>query len=275
MESSTHADVLVSTDWLAAHLGDPQVRIVESDLSPEGYFTGHIPGAVFWDVFADLLTPSQAMNLDPSAFAALMGRSGISRESTVVVYSAEPGVGGWLFWLLKAFGHADVRVLNGGRRKWLAEGRPLEEEPPTPTPTAYVPEPTSALRATIDEVRWANRDRVVLVDARTPQEYRGEWFFMAPPRGAERAGRIPGAVSVPHDRTVGPDGTIRPDDELRALFAEAGVTPDKAVICYCAVGARAGHLWFVLKHLLAYPDVRSYDGSWVEWSRQPEAMIEV
>jgi thiosulfate/3-mercaptopyruvate sulfurtransferase len=266
-----HSEVLIDTQWVVDHLSDPNIRLIQTDMSPQAYNAGHIPGTVFWGA-TDLLLPDQRTNFDTVAMQGLLARSGISNDTTVITYGDYPAVGGWLFWLLKVFGHRDVRVLNGGRQKWIAEGHPMTTEPPIITPSEYHAQaPDASLRASREYVQESigQADRV-LVDVRTTQEYSGEWFFTKPPEGTERAGHIPSAVHICDQLTLNDDGTFKPFDALQSLYSSKGITPDKEVIPYCTVGARSGHTWFVLKYLLGYPNVRNYDGSWNEWSRLPE-----
>ena len=270
-----HPEVLVDTQWVVDHLNDPNVRLVQTDMSPQVYNAGHIPGTVFWNA-TDLLLPDQRTNFDPVAMVGLLARSGITNDTTVITYGDYPAVGGWLFWLLKVFGHRDVRVLNGGRQKWIAEGRPLTTEQPIITPTDYHAQAADAsLQASREYVQesMTQADRV-LVDVRTAQEYSGEWFFTQPPEGTERGGHIPGAVHMGYELAFNDDGTFKPIEGLQSLYSSKGITPDKEAIAYCALGARSGHTWFVLKYLLGYPNVRNYDGSWNEWSRFPDMPIE-
>jgi len=271
-----HPEVLVDTQWLADHLDDSTLRIVEVDMSSQPYQGIHIPGAVFWNVLTDLLQPDLRLKLDPTAIAKLLSQSGIAPDTTVVAYGSYPGTGAFIFWLLKLFGHRHMRVLNGGHQKWMAEGRPVAVELSTFVPTEYKAQPLDgSLRVLSEEVREAcdRRDRILL-DVRTLPEYRGEQFLMKPPQGEERAGHIPNSVHLEHTLTLNPDGTFKSVEELHALFQSQGVTPDKEVFPYCAIGARAGYIWFVLKYLLGYPNVRNYDGSWNEWSRLPNSPIE-
>ncbi len=276
MFNYAHPEVLVDTQWLAEHLNEPNVRVVEVDVSPEPYKNAHIPGAVFWNIFTDLLLPDLRINLDPTALQGLLSRSGITNETTVVAYGTYPGTGAWIFWLLKVFGHNDVRVLNGGHQKWRAEGRPLAVELSNFTPTQYSAQaPDSSLRVSHAEVQAAiGQTERVLLDVRTAQEYDGKWFMIKPPEGTERAGHIPGAVHIEHVLTVNEDGTFKSSDELQSLYSGKGVTPDKEVFPYCAIGGRSGYTWFILKYLLGYPNVRNYDGSWNEWSCLPNAPFE-
>jgi thiosulfate/3-mercaptopyruvate sulfurtransferase len=267
-----HPEVLVDTQWLADHLDDPMVRIVEVDMVSQLGAT-HIPGAVFWQIFGDLVEPNLRQKLDPAGFAALMGRSGITNEMTVVAYGSYPGTGAWIFWLLKLFGHEEVRVLNGGLQKWQAEERPLTAELASFAAVEYEAKALDAgLRVLSQEVRAAIDDpMVVLLDVRTVAEFRGEVYLDQLPQAGQRAGHIPGAVHLGHDLTLNDDGTFKSADELQELLAGRGVRPELKVIPYCAIGGRSAYVWFVLKYLLGYEQVRNYDGSWNEWSRIPDA----
>lgn len=275
MSQYAHPEVLVDTQWLADHLYDPNLRILEVDMSPEPYKEAHIPGAVFWQVLTDLFQPDLRINFEPDAIAALLSRSGITDATTVVAYGSYPGTGALIFWFLNVIGHPKVKVLNGGHQKWLAEGRPMASDLATVTPTSYQPKPlTVGLRVEKEEVLAAiNAPQQVLLDARTLPEYSGEIFLMQPPENGERAGHIPGAVHLEHTLTLNDDGTFKPVDELQELFSSRGVTPDKEVFPYCAVGGRSAYMWFVLNYLLGYPKVRNYDGSWNEWSRLADVPI--
>lgn len=276
MSQYARPEVLVDTQWLMEHLDDPTVRAIEVDMSLETYKNAHIPGAVFWNISTDLLMPNFSMNLDPSAIAQLLSRSGISSETTAIAYGSYPGIGALIFWLLKAFGHDKVCVLNGGYQKWIAEGRPLASELSNFAPTHYQANSPDASSRVLQAEVQASLDRVdcVSLDVRTPQEYRGEIFMMKPPEGTERGGHIPGAVNLEHTLTLNEDGTFKSADELHALYSSKGITADKQVFPYCAVGGRSASIWFVLKYLLGYPNVRNYDGSWNEWSRLPNVPIE-
>ena len=277
MLSYAHPDSLIDTQWLAEHLNDPSVRIVEVDMIPEACANVHIPGAVFWSIFADLMTPDMGLNFDSEASSALLSKSGISPETTVVPYGSNPATGASIFWLLKCLGHDNVRVLNGGHQKWVAEGRPLTAELSTFNPTQYMLSTPSNrdYRIPLSDVKAAlNQSDTVLLDVCTPAEYSGEVFLDKPPEGDERAGHIPGAVHIEHSLVFNEDGAFKSVDTLQSLFDQQGVTKDKKIVPYCAVGARSGSIWFVLKYLLGYPNVQNYDGSWNEWSRMPDAPIE-
>ena len=289
-----HPEVLVDTQWLLAHLNDPMVRVVEVagtppckggaccdrpaavNTSPEPYKDAHLPGAIFWNIFSDLLKPDLSMNLEPTAIEKLLSRSGISRNTAVIAYGSYPDTGAWLFWLLKTFGHDKVYVLNGGYQKWVAHGCPLTSELSNFAPTQYQAQsPDSRFRVLQAEVQASlGRNDCVLLDVRTFQEYRGEVFMLKPPEGAERGGHIPGAIHLEHTLTLNKDGTYKSAQELQTLYSSKGITGDKNIFPYCAIGGRSASTWFVLKYLLGYPNVRNYDGSWNEWSRLPHTPIE-
>lgn len=276
MSQYAHPEVLIDTQWLANHLNDPQVRVVEVDTSPELYKNNHIPGAVFWNIFTDLLEPNLSINLDPTATEKLLSRSGIGNDTTVVAYGSYPGTGAWIFWLLKLFGHLDVRVLNGGHQKWLAEDRPISAELASFPLAQYRAQPLdNSLRVLPEEVLLAigQSDRVLL-DVRSLQEHSGSIFLMKPPEGIERAGHIPSSVHLEFIQTLNEDGTFKSFEQLQELYRRKGITPDKQIFPYCAIGGRSGYTWFVLKYLLGYPNVRNYDGSWNQWSRIPDALVE-
>ncbi|MBE9005370.1 sulfurtransferase [Fortiea sp. LEGE XX443] len=271
-----YPSVIVDTQWLADHLNDPNVRIIEVDVSPEPYKNAHIPGAVFWNIFTDLLLPDLRINLDAIAFEKLMQRSGITNDTTLIAYGSYPGTGGWIFWLLKVFGHENVRVLNGGYQKWKSENRPLATELSTfPATDYHAKAPDDSFRVLYPEVQAAiGLDNRILLDVRTTQEYSGEWFFDQPPKAGERTGHIPGAVNLEHILMFNEDGTFKSFDDLKNLYTSKSITADKEIFPYCAIGGRSGYIWFVLKYLLGYPNVRNYDGSWNEWSRLTDAAIE-
>jgi thiosulfate/3-mercaptopyruvate sulfurtransferase len=271
-----HPDALVSTQWIEDHLHDPNLRILEVDISSAPYAEAHIPGAVFVNPLTDLLRPDLRLNVDPDAVNNLLSRTGITPETTVVAYGSDPGTGGWIFWFLQAIGHAGARVLNGGYQRWIAEGHPVAKALSTVSPTQYSAKPfDSDFRALLKDVEAAvDNPNQVLLDVRTLAEYNGQVFLLKPPRRTERAGHMPGAIHLEHTLTLNDNGTFKSADELQALFHAQGVTADKAVFPYCAVGGRSAHMWFVLKYLLGYPNVRNYDGSWNEWGRLPNTPIE-
>ena len=261
---------LVSTDWVAEHAGDPGLVIVESDEDVLLYETGHIPGAVKVDWHTELNDPVTRDYVDGEEFAALMSAKGISREDTIVVYGDKSNWwAAYALWVFTLFGHEDVRLMDGGRAKWQAEGREMTTEKPKPEPTEYpvVERDDSAIRAFLPEVR-DSLGELPLIDVRSPEEYTGERTHMPayPEEGALRGGHIPGAKSMPWGKAANEDGTFKSAAELKELYTEqAGLGESEEVIAYCRIGERSSHTWFVLKHLLGYSNVRNYDGSWTEW----------
>ncbi len=276
MSDYVHPETLVSTEWLAAHLDDPAVRVIEIDRTRSAYDKGHIRNAVFWGAYDDVLAADHRVDLNPQTAAALFARSGIGNETTVVFYSATHSANGLGFWYMKLFRHADVRLLNGSRQKWVAEGRPLTTHTPAVTAARYTPsEPDLDILAVREQVAAAiGAEGHLMLDTRRAEEYSGQWFGSQAPVGRERAGRIPGATHVHYEDVLDSDGTFKSADALRALYAACEVTPDRAITTYCAGGWRAGHSWFVLKYLLGYPDVRNYQASWYEWGNRADTPIE-
>lgn len=277
MTDYVNPNAIVSTQWLADHLHDLNIRVVEVEMSRQQNQNAHIPGAVFWNTFTDVLGPDLSISLDINAIEQLLSRSGITPDTTVVAYGSYPGTGGFIFWLLTLFGHTKVRVLNGGHQKWKAEGRPVSENLSNFPSTEYRVKQSSNqnMRVSFEEIQASfNQPEQILLDVRTLAEYQGEQFLMKPPEGTERAGHIPGAIYVEHLLTLNEDGTFKSFDDLKTLYESKGITPDKEIFPYCAIGARAGYVWFVLKYLLGYSNVRNYDGSWNEWSRLPNSAIE-
>jgi thiosulfate/3-mercaptopyruvate sulfurtransferase len=271
--------VLVTTDWLAGRLDDPNVVVAEVDEMPELYEEAHIPGAVKLHWRDDLQDPVERDLVDRETFERLLGERGIANDTTVVLYGDKNNwFAAYAYWYLKIYGHEDIRILDGGRQKWIDEGRELTTELPTREPVIYrARERDESIRAYRDEVReWLGADGRALVDVRSPGEYAGD--LISPPgyeqEGAQRAGHIPTAVSVPWATAVADDGTFRTADELRSLYEGKGVTPDKEVTAYCRIGERSAHTWFVLKELLGYDKVRNYDGSWTEWGNLVDVPIE-
>ncbi|NTU83555.1 MAG: sulfurtransferase [Chloroflexales bacterium] len=281
MSGYTHPEVLVDTAWAADHLSDPRVRLVESNEDVLLYETGHIPGAVKIDWVGDLNDPVVRDYLDAPHFAELMAEKGISNDTTVVFYGDKHNWWAtYTFWIFKLFGHADVRILDGGRAKWVAEGRELTRAVPT-YPRASYSAPArddATIRAFRDQVRDHIRkpSGAALVDVRSPQEFSGERTHMPeyPQEGTLRGGHIPSAVSIPWAKAVKGDSTFKGADDLRELYGAQGVTADKDVIAYCRIGERSSHTWFVLTYLLGYPRVRNYDGSWTEWGNAVGLPIE-
>ena len=264
-----HPERLVTTAWLAEHLDDDGLVVVESDEDVLLYDTGHIPGSVRIDWHLDLNDPVTRDYVDGERFAALMSAHGIGRDTTVVLYGDKSNWwAAYALWVFTLFGHPDVRLLNGGRAAWVAEGRPMTREVPRRAAVRYpvVERDDSTVRAFKDDV-LAHLGKP-LVDVRSPGEYTGELLHMPdyPQEGAVRGGHIPGAANVPWGRAAAEDGRFRPRDELEALYLdEAGLSPHDEVVAYCRIGERSSHTWFVLTHLLGFPHVRNYDGSWTEW----------
>lgn len=280
MAQYARSQVLVETDWLAQHLEDPQVRVVEVDYDPSSaYELGHIPGAVLFDWKRDINDPLRRDIVGREAFEELNARVGISNESIVVLYGDfRNWFAAFAYWVYKIYGHRDVRLLNGGRKKWLEERRPLTEEVPQYPRAVYrAQEPDARLRVRLPHVLDVlGKSGVALVDVRSPAEFSGE--ITAPPEypneAAQRGGHIPGAVNIPWGTALREDDTFKGADELRQIYESAGVTPDKEVITYCRIGERSSVTWFVLRELLGYPDVRNYDGSWAEWGNAVGVPIE-
>jgi thiosulfate/3-mercaptopyruvate sulfurtransferase len=264
-----HPDRLVSTDWLQEHLDAPGLVVVESDEDVLLYHTGHIPGSVTIDWHTDLNDPVERDFVDSEAFARLAGSKGISRDSTVVIYGDKNNWwAAYALWIFTLFGHEDVRLLNGGRDKWIAEGREITTDVPSPAPADYpvVERDDHTVRAFKDDV-LAHLGKP-LIDVRSPEEYSGERTEIPgyPTEGALRAGHIPSAASVPWARAAAPDATFKSRADLDAIYkGEAGLAEGDDVIAYCRIGERSSHTWFVLTHLLGFENVRNYDGSWTEW----------
>lgn len=280
MKPYAHPEVLVSTDWVSEHLNDESVAVIEVDADFEaGYGQGHVPGAIGWDLHVDLEDQVSRDIPGLSQLEGLLGRSGIGNDTTVVLYGdGNNRSATWAFWLLKYYRHGDVRLINGGRTKWTQESRPLSTEVPSPAPSAYrAGVPDRSIRATKNYVLRGLRDpSVALLDARTSEEYKGELAASigTDQSGAYRKGRIPGAIHVQWDEGAGDDGTFRPVSELAALYQSVGATPDKEVVSYCRLGMRASYSWFILKYLLGYERVRTYDGSWTEWGNSVGVPVE-
>ncbi len=272
-----HPHRLVTTSWLAGHLGCAGLVVVESDEDVLLYETGHVPAAVKVDWHTELNDPVVRDYLDGAHFADLMRRKGIARDDTVVIYGDKNNWwAAYALWVFTLFGHQDVRLLDGGRGAWVAEGRPMSTDAVQRTPTDYpgVAREDHAIRAFKDDV-LAHLGRA-MVDVRSPQEYTGERTHMPdyPEEGALRGGHIPGAASVPWSRAVAEDGRFRSRPELEAIYLrEQGLSPDDDVIAYCRIGERSSHTWFVLTHLLGFGRVRNYDGSWTEWGNLVQVPI--
>jgi thiosulfate/3-mercaptopyruvate sulfurtransferase len=264
-----HPERLVTAEWLEAHLGEPGLVVVESDEDVLLYETGHIPGSVKVDWHTDLNDPVERDYIDGAAFAELLGSKGISRDDTVVIYGDKNNWwAAYALWVFSLFGHEDVRLLDGGRDKWIADGRAITRDTTERAAVEYpvVERDDTALRAYKDDV-LAHLGKP-LIDVRSPEEYSGERTTAPayPEEGALRAGHIPSAQSVPWGKAVAEDGTFRPVEELDAIYRDgAGLAEGDEVIAYCRIGERSSHTWFVLQHLLGFDNVRNYDGSWTEW----------
>jgi thiosulfate/3-mercaptopyruvate sulfurtransferase len=271
--------VLVTTDWLAEHLNDDNVVVAEVDENPDLYDEGHIAGAVKLHWRDDLQDPVERDLVDKPTFERLMSERGISNDTTLVLYGDRNNwFAAYAYWYLKIYGHQDVRILDGGRQKWADEGREFTSDPPQPQEAQYsASDRDESIRAYRDAVRQGIGEQAkALVDVRSPQEFAGE--LIAPPgyeqEGAQRAGHIPTAASIPWASAVRDDGTFKTADELRELYEGKGVTPEKEVTAYCRIGERSAHTWFVLRELLGYDTVKNYDGSWTEWGNLVDVPIE-
>jgi thiosulfate/3-mercaptopyruvate sulfurtransferase len=275
-----HPEVLVSTAWVDEHRQDPKVRIVESDEDVLLYHQGHVPGAVKIDWHTDLQDQIVRDYIDKNRFAGLCSSKGIANDTTVVFYGDKNNWWAcYAFWVFKLYGHADCRVMNGGRARWQADGRAWssEQEPQYPRTQYTAQDPDLSIRAFQAEVIKHQQKGKPLVDVRSPGEFTGELLHMAdyPQEGALRGGHIPGAVNVPWSRAVAEDGTFKPARELEKIYArDAALKRRTAVIAYCRIGERSSHTWFVLHYLLGYPKVKNYDGSWTEWGNTVGVPIE-
>ena len=270
---------VVTTEWVAAHGAERGVRLVEVNVDTSLYERGHIAGAVGWSWKSQLADPVQRDILSREAFEELMGESGIAEDTTVVLYGdSNNWFAAWAFWQMKVYGHRDVRIMDGGRRKWEKEARPVTCEPPRVRRTSYrATQQDPRLRALLSEVRVeVAQGTVDLVDVRSTQEFSGE--LLAPPglpETCQRGGHIPGAANIPWSKAINEDdGTFRPVEELRRIYESSGITGTRPIITYCRIGERSSHSWFVLKYLLGHENTRNYDGSWTEWGNLVGAPVE-
>jgi thiosulfate/3-mercaptopyruvate sulfurtransferase len=278
MAEYANPEVLVTTEWVTQNGGKPGVAIVEVDVDTKAYQEGHVPGAMGWSWNTQLCDTLRRDIVPKDQFERLMGSSGIGNETTVILYGDNNNwFAAWAFWQMKIYGHADVCLMNGGRKKWLAEGRAVEFGPPQLTPTDYrAKTPDLSIRAFLAEVQGETvNGGCLLVDVRSPQEFTGE--ILAPPglpETCQRGGHIPGARNIPWGKACNDDGTFKSAGELKSLYGAEGVDGSKPVIAYCRIGERSSHTWFVLKYLLGYGKVRNYDGSWTEWGNLVGAPVE-
>ena len=278
-ENGYAKEVLVDTAWVAEHLQDANVVVAEVDENPDLYEEGHIPGAIKLHWKDDLQDPVERDLVEKDAFEGLLGGRGIGNDTTVVLYGDRNNwFAAYAYWYLKIYGHNDVRILNGGRQKWIDERRELTTDAPSVSSTSYTAqERDESIRAYRDYVRdTIGADGKALVDVRSPQEYSGE--LLAPPgyeqEGAQRGGHIPTAQSIPWAQAVNDDGTFKSADDLSSLYGGKGITSEKETIAYCRIGERSAHTWFVLRELLGYDNVKNYDGSWTEWGNLVDVPIE-
>jgi len=274
-----HPEYLVETDWVAEHLNDANVRIIESDEDPLLYAVGHIPGAAHVDWFSTLQHPLRRDFLTKEKFEETLSSLGIGNDMTVVFYGDKSNwFACYALWLFQYYGHQNVKIMNGGRLKWEKESRPLVKEVATYAKASYrAKEADRSIRAFRDEVLKQSNEKKPLVDVRSPKEYSGELLHMPnyPQEGATRGGHIPGAANIPWSTAVNEaDSTFKTADELRALFEDKNIKSNGEVIAYCRIGERSSLTWFVLKYLLGYPNVKNYDGSWTEWGNLVDAPIE-
>lgn len=278
--SYKHPEVLVETNWVKEHLKDPKVRIGEVDYDPTAnYNLGHIPGAVLFDWLKDMNDPVTRDILSKEKLEELLGRAGVSNDTTLVLYGDfNNWFAAFVFWILRYYGVEKVVLMNGGRKKWIAEDRDISKDIPSYAKASFnASGPNEDVRTYLDYVRQSlNVKGKVLVDVRSPAEFTGE--ITAPPEypneHAQRGGHIPGAVNIPWSQAVKEDGTFKSAEELSQLYQSKGVTPDKEVVTYCRIGERSSFSWFVLKYLLGYSNVRNYDGSWTEWGNMVRNPIE-
>jgi thiosulfate/3-mercaptopyruvate sulfurtransferase len=279
MADYKHPEVLVSTQWASEHLNDPKVRLVEVDVDTTAYDQGHIAGAVGWNWQTQLQDNVRRDLITKPALEELLGKSGISNDTTVLIYGDNNNwFAAYAFWQLKYYGHKDVRLINGGRKKWIEEKRPLTTDAPSITPATYkATGPDESVRARKENVfaTLEKRNGSKLVDVRSVDEFTGK--ILAPPglsETAQRGGHIPGAANIPWAQAANEDGTFKSADALKQLYDGKGVDGKGEVIAYCRIGERSSHTWFALKYLLGYDDVKNYDGSWTEWGNLVGAPIE-
>jgi len=274
-----HPEALVDADWVQTHLTDPSVRLIEVDVDTTAYEQEHIPGAIGFNWQKELQDQVVRAPVSKEHLEELLSRAGVTPDTTIVLYGDNNNwFAAWALWILKYYGHRDVRLLNGGRMKWLADMREMTMTLPSYPHTSYTAHPPkNDIRAFRDQILASfGRDGFSLVDVRSPGEYSGDLLAPVnlPQEGAQRGGHIPGAANIPWSMAVREDGTFKRAEELRTLYEGKGITADKEVIAYCRIGERSSHTWFVLHYLLGYPRVRNYDGSWTEWGSLIDVPIE-
>jgi len=278
MRTYAHPETLVTTDWVSQHKADPNVRLIEVDVDTRAYEEGHIPGAIAWNWQTELCDTVRRDVISKTNLEKLLSRSGVANDTTLILYGDNNNwFAAWALWQLKMYAHADVRLMNGGRKKWLAEGRELTTEIRAVNSTTYtVTGYNDRYRSFLRQVEKTMRDnRFVLVDVRSNDEFTGK--ILAPPglpETCQRGGHIPGAKNIPWAQACNDDGTFKSVEDLEALYTSRGVTPDKNVVAYCRIGERSSHTWYVLNYLLGYPNVSNYDGSWTEWGNLVGAEVE-
>lgn len=276
----SNPNVLVNTQWVEDHLNDSNVRIAEVDYDPKAnYNLGHIPNSILFDWKRDINDPLTRNILSRDDCSTLLQKAGINDSTTLILYGDfNNWFAAFAFWVFEYYGMKNTKIMNGGRKKWLEEDRPISKEIPSFPMGNFKPTaPNPALRAFLSQVRESlELDKTKRIDVRSPQEFTGEITAPAeyPTEHAQRGGHIPGAVNIPWAKAVNDDGTFKSADELTKLYQTVGITPDKEIITYCRIGERSSHTWFVLKHLLGYPDVKNYDGSWTEWGNMINNPIE-
>jgi thiosulfate/3-mercaptopyruvate sulfurtransferase len=273
-----HPEMLVSTEWVDRHANDDNIRVVEVDVDTRAYNEGHVPGAISWAWNTQLCDTVRRDILSRRQIEELMSSSGVTPDTTLVIYGDNNNwFAAWALWQAKLYGHRDVRLMDGGRKKWLLEGRPLStEHPRVPRARYTAKEPDFSLRSFLPQVQAAvSRQSAVLVDVRSPQEFSGE--ILAPPglpETCQRGGHVPGARNVPWGKACNEDGTFRSPEELREVYRSEGIDGAQSIISYCRIGERSSHTWFVLKYLLGFEHVTNYDGSWTEWGNLVGAKVE-
>jgi thiosulfate/3-mercaptopyruvate sulfurtransferase len=277
MTTYAHPEVLVTTSWLSEHLRDPKLRLVEVDVDTNAYNQGHIPGAIAWSWTTQLADQIKRDILSQQDFEILLSESGVSNDTTLILYGDNNNwFAAWAFWEAKIYGHRDVRILDGGRKKWLAEGREVTTDVQGyPRANYKASAPDLSIRAFLPQVQEHSRNRLPLVDVRSPQEFTGE--ILAPPglpETAQRGGHIPNARNIPWGKAANEDGTFKSYEELKALYGAEGIDGTRPIVAYCRIGERSSHSWFVLKYLLGYQNVTNYDGSWTEWGNLVGAPVE-